>query len=78
MKDITKHYSNDEITIVWKPSICTHSTLCWKGATGLQRVFNPMKRPWITPEGGSTEEIVERVQRCPSGALSYVRNEDIV
>lgn len=75
MKDITKNYSNDDITIVWKPSVCTHSTLCWKGATGLRSVFNPMERPWITPEGGTTEEIIERVERCPSGALSYVRKD---
>ena len=77
MKDITKHYSNDDITIVWQPSKCTHSTLCWKGATGLVNVFDPRKRPWITPEGGTTEEIIERIDRCPSGALSYVRKEDV-
>lgn len=73
MEDITKTYSNQDITIIWKPSTCTHSTLCWKGVTGLITVFDPRKRPWITPEGASTEEIIERVDRCPSGALSYVR-----
>jgi uncharacterized Fe-S cluster protein YjdI len=78
MKDITKNYSNDDITIVWKPSVCSHSTLCWKGATGLKSVFNPMERPWIKPEGGTTEEIIERVERCPSGALSYVRKDSII
>jgi len=77
MKDITRTYSNDDITIIWKPSICTHFTLCWKGKTGLLNVFNPSKKPWITPKGGTTEEIIERVERCPSGALSYIRREDI-
>ncbi|MGN6647833.1 MAG: (4Fe-4S)-binding protein [Cytophaga sp.] len=75
MKDITKHYSNDDITIVWQPLKCTHSTFCWKGATGLINVFDPSRRPWITPEGGTTEEIIERIERCPSGALSYVRKD---
>lgn len=78
MEEITKTYSNDDITIVWKPSTCTHSTLCWKGTSGLLTVFNPSKRPWITPEGGTTEEIIERVERCPSGALSYHRKEHVV
>lgn len=74
MEDITKTYPNQDITIHWKPSVCTHSTLCWKGVTGLITVFDPRKRPWITPEGGTTEEIIERLERCPSGALSYVKN----
>jgi len=75
MKDITKTYSNDDITIVWKPDTCIHSTLCWKGKTGLLSVFNPSKRPWITPEAATTAEIIERVNRCPSGALSYYEKE---
>lgn len=76
MKDITKKYSNGEITIVWKPAICIHSTLCWKGEQGLPEVFNPARKPWIEPEGGSTASIIERVNRCPSGALSFYYNNE--
>jgi uncharacterized Fe-S cluster protein YjdI len=47
MKDITKKYSNYEITIVWKPNTCIHSTICWKHPTGLGNVFNPSEKPWI-------------------------------
>ncbi|MEO6406691.1 MAG: (4Fe-4S)-binding protein [Ferruginibacter sp.] len=75
MKDITKKYSNGEVTIVWKPSICIHSTKCWKGVTGLIDVFNPMEKPWIKPGGASTERIVQQVKICPSGALSFYFNE---
>ena len=74
MKDITKKYTNGEVTIVWKPATCIHSTICWKRATGLPEVFNPMERPWIKPEGACTERIVEQVKKCPSGALSYYFN----
>lgn len=27
-------------------------------------------------EGGSTEHIAAQVEKCPSGALTYFRNED--
>ena len=71
MTEITKKYSNKDITIVWKPSVCIHSTLCWKGEKGLRQVFNPAEKPWIKPEGATTEEIIERINNCPSGAISF-------
>ncbi len=67
MKDITKKYSNGEVTIVWQPQKCIHSTVCFRG---LPDVFDPRKRPWITPETSTTERIIEQVKKCPSGALS--------
>jgi len=73
MKDITKKYTNGEVTIVWKPGMCIHSTICFKG---LGKVFDPQKRPWITPEGGTTEQIIDQVKKCPSGALSYYLNNE--
>ncbi|MBK9400258.1 MAG: (4Fe-4S)-binding protein [Bacteroidetes bacterium] len=69
MKEITKKYSNGEVTIVWKPSLCIHSAICFKG---LPAVFDPRKRPWIEAENAGTKEIVEQVKKCPSGALSYI------
>jgi len=64
---VEKRYSNDEITVIWKPEVCAHSTLCWKS---LLNVFDPRKRPWVNMLGATTEEIVETVKKCPSGALS--------
>ena len=75
-KNITKHYTNGEVTIVWQSGLCTHSTQCWKGSGGLKEVFNPMEKPWIKPEGASTERIIEQVKKCPSGALSFFMNEE--
>ena len=69
----TLKYTNNEITVVWKPKACIHSTLCWKG---LIEVFNPKERPWIKMEGATTEKIIEQVRKCPSGALSYHLNTE--
>jgi uncharacterized Fe-S cluster protein YjdI len=76
MKDITKKYSNGEVTIVWKPAVCIHSTICWKAATGLPGVFNPLEKPWIKPEASTTGAIIEQVKKCPSGALSFYMNDE--
>jgi len=71
MKDITRKYTNGDVTIVWKPAMCIHSAICFKG---LSNVFDPRKKPWITPEGATTEQIIDQIKKCPSGALSYVMN----
>jgi uncharacterized Fe-S cluster protein YjdI len=73
MPKSTHKYTNGEVTIVWKPEVCIHSTLCWKG---LIEVFNPKEKPWIKPMGATTERIIEQVRKCPSGALSYFLNSD--
>jgi uncharacterized Fe-S cluster protein YjdI len=75
MKDITKKYSNGELTIVWKPTVCIHSTVCWRTSTGLPHVFRPLEKPWIKPEAASSAQLVEQVKKCPSGALSFFWNE---
>lgn len=72
MKEITKRYTNGEVTIVWQPAKCIHSAICVKG---LPEVFNAKARPWITPEGATTERIIEQVKACPSGAISYQMND---
>ncbi|MGB4842979.1 MAG: (4Fe-4S)-binding protein [Ferruginibacter sp.] len=67
MTEKTHHYSNGEITVVWKPGICIHSGICFKG---LAPVFDPRRKPWIIMDNATTEQIIEQVKKCPSGALS--------
>ncbi len=74
MKDITKKYTNGEVTIVWKPNVCVHSEVCFHG---LPEVFNPKEKPWINAEGANTERIISQVKQCPSGALTYYLNADV-
>lgn len=68
-KQVARRYTNGEITVVWKPQVCQHSTICWRQ---LLAVFNPSVRPWINMDGAPSERIVEQVKRCPSGALSCI------
>lgn len=67
-----KEYTNGEITVVWQPTLCMHSEICYHG---LVEVFNPDARPWINMEGADTERIAAQVDKCPSGALSWYRND---
>ena len=71
-KDLTKEYSNGEVTIVWKNSLCKHAAECVKNNPD---VFKPKEKPWIKIDGSSTEKIIETVQKCPSGALTFYKNK---
>lgn len=68
-KHVTKKYSNGEVTVLWQAHLCTHSANCFRS---LPTVFDPRKRPWITLEGSTSDQIVAQVGKCPSGALSMV------
>ena len=65
-------YSNGEVTIVWQPELCIHSGRCVRG---LPEVFKPKEKPWITPEGSTTEKIIAQVKKCLSEKLNYFMNE---
>ena len=73
MDNVIKHYSNGEVTVVWKSGLCQHSANC---VTGLHEVFDSNKNPWINVAAADTERIIEQVKKCPSGALSFIRKED--
>jgi len=68
----TLKYTNGEITVLWKPALCIHSGICFKG---LAPVFDPRRRPWIDMSQADTQTIIEQVKKCPSGALSIAEKE---
>jgi uncharacterized Fe-S cluster protein YjdI len=70
---IEKQYSNGEVTVVWQPDLCIHSAMCVRG---LPQVFNTREKPWINIKGAGTDAIIQQVSKCPSGALSYFKNEN--
>lgn len=68
----TKHYTNGEITVTWKSDKCIHSAVCISGLPG---VFDVDRNPWIDMKVATTAEIAAQVDKCPSGALTWRRNE---
>jgi len=67
--DKRKNYAGkDGITVHDNRRICSHSAECLRN---LESVFRLGERPWIYPDGGEVQKIVETVRKCPSGALSY-------
>ena len=67
--DLTRAYSNDDITVRWYAHRCIHSAECIRRAPG---VFNARRRPWIDLTKGDVERIIDAVESCPTGALEYV------
>jgi uncharacterized Fe-S cluster protein YjdI len=70
--NLKKEYTNGEVTVVWQSGKCIHSGICVKNNPD---VFQPKEKPWIKIDGSSTEKIIETVQKCPSGALTFYKNE---
>ena len=69
MRDaIVKHYTLNGITVTWKPTLCIHSGICFRG---LPQVFDPRRRPWIELQHADNDTITAQVERCPSGALTW-------
>lgn len=65
--NLKKEYTNGEITVVWQSGKCIHSGNCVKN---LATVFQPRMQPWIQMDNATTQEIINAVSKCPSGALS--------
>jgi len=64
----SKEYRSDEIVVHWYPEFCSHSGKCLKFSP---QVFDMGRRPWVSLEGTAPEEIIQTIDRCPSGALKY-------
>lgn len=71
---VAKDYERDGLTVHWDSQICMHSGVCVRALPG---VFRPKEQPWIDIQAADVEQIVEAVDACPTGALSYSRPGDI-
>lgn len=72
VKDKRKNYVGKGISIHDNRRICSHAAEC---VNKLSSVFKLNSRPWINPDLARTEEIIDTIRKCPSGALSYSIND---
>ncbi len=64
-----RSYSGESVTVTYDVARCIHAAECVRG---LPSVFDVKRKPWISVENASPDQIAEVVRRCPSGALHYV------
>ncbi|MBK8807717.1 MAG: (4Fe-4S)-binding protein [Bacteroidales bacterium] len=74
-KKIKKEYTNGEVTVIWLPHLCNHSSIC---LLKLPNVFRLHKRPWIDINAAQTAQIIDVVKQCPTLALDYYMNTEKV
>jgi len=67
-----KEYSSEEITIVWDAGMCMHAGNCVRL---LPDVYRPQLVPWVKPERATTQQLIDQIKQCPSGALSFRMNK---
>ena len=66
-------YASEKIVVKFEGERCIHSRNC---VLGNPQVFVPNATgAWIQPGAASVEEIVQLAHACPSGAISYQRND---
>lgn len=63
----TRNYSNGEVTVLWQSDLCSH---CGNCVDGLPQVFNIERKPWVDIAAATSQEIVDQVSECPTGAIS--------
>ena len=66
--DRVDSYAGKRITIHDNRSVCAHSGRC---TDGLPKTFRYGVEPFIDPDADPVERVIEAVNKCPSGALSY-------
>ncbi|UCF18754.1 MAG: CDGSH iron-sulfur domain-containing protein [Gemmatimonadota bacterium] len=67
-----RDYEGRHIIVRYDGKRCIHAEECVKG---LPEVFDPDRKPWISPEAGAANQVAEVVSRCPTGALHFQRKD---
>ncbi|MEZ4874719.1 MAG: (4Fe-4S)-binding protein [Flavobacteriaceae bacterium] len=64
----TNTFTNGKIKVTYDPKKCVLAETCCKG---LSEVFRNSVIPWIDLDAASTEQIIQQIKKCPSGALQF-------
>ncbi|WP_420642810.1 CDGSH iron-sulfur domain-containing protein [Candidatus Leptofilum sp.] len=72
MSKNVKQYTSEAIDVSYNMKRCIHAAECVRG---LPAVFDTAKRPWVQPGNEAADVVADVVERCPTGALHYVRKD---
>jgi CDGSH-type Zn-finger protein/uncharacterized Fe-S cluster protein YjdI len=61
-------FKGEQIDVEWDGRLCIHIAECGQSEGD---VFVSGRQPWCMPDVANVEEVVDIVERCPSGALTY-------
>lgn len=65
-------YAGNDVTIHDNRGVCSHRGHC---TDNLPSVWRQKKEPWIDPDAADAKDIIRVIEMCPSGALSYTKDE---
>ncbi len=73
MSDQKKYsFSGSNIDVVWDGRLCIHIAECGRAKGEL---FVAGRQPWCQPDLVTLDEVVDVVERCPTGALTHKSND---
>lgn len=65
-------YPGQAIDVEWDERLCIHIGECGQAEGNL---FVGGRQPWCQPDLANPNEVIDIVERCPSGALTWARKE---
>jgi CDGSH-type Zn-finger protein/uncharacterized Fe-S cluster protein YjdI len=65
-------YEGENADVTWDARLCIHIGECGRADNEL---FVGGRKPWCQPDCVSGEDVAEVVERCPTGALTYLRKD---
>lgn len=66
-------FEGDDVDVTWDERLCIHVGECTRATEG---IFGGGKQPWARPYDAKPNDVAEIVRRCPTGALTFQRNDD--
>jgi uncharacterized Fe-S cluster protein YjdI/CDGSH-type Zn-finger protein len=64
----TRDYEHDGLTVHWDSSRCIHVGACLQRGDG---AFDSTRRPWVDLTLTDHDTVVDAVEACPTGALTW-------
>jgi CDGSH-type Zn-finger protein/uncharacterized Fe-S cluster protein YjdI len=72
MSDKKIKYDGADAEVYWDQRLCIHVGECGRADNEL---FVGGRKPWCQPDRVDASEVVDVIERCPSGALTYLRKD---